>query len=262
MVVFFCLSACLWAQSDTTEMVLGGGRFDDKRAVPVPMQVAASDGLYYNGVEITWQALGQGFEYWVDRSALPDFKESENVTERWIKSNTCYDKLGFYKPRYYYRVKAKYKDQISESSKSDIGFPKPIASGRDLTGGNTEQTTPAADLSAIKFSVLGLSHTERVLGEPFMISYAVENTKQTPLSKIELTFYLSENEQIDDKDMLLNTKMIDSIEGQSTIRDVVEVKATSVVVSGFIIMASGGSNYILTTKKSLSNEILTFFVNT
>ncbi len=244
--LFFCLASRFWAQPDTSEMVLGSG--NTERKVPSPTEVIASDGKYFNGVVITWKAIGPDYDYWVERSASPNFKKTENVTERWISNNSCYDKLGFYAPRYYYRVKARYQGYVSKNSASDVGFPKPIASDRDSSLTNTEQNTPILD-SAPNFSVLGLSHTERTVGEPFFISYAVENTTPIPLSKIEVKFYLSENEQFDAADVLLNTKMIDLIDAKSTLRDTVQVTASSVMNLGFIIMVLGDSTNIFTTKK-------------
>ncbi len=84
--------------------------------IPVPTNVVASDGLYVQRVDVTWDGIGSGAKYWVYRDGI-QISEAGGVLATNFSDTTT---TGF--KAHSYTVVAGADNRLSEASIGDIGF--------------------------------------------------------------------------------------------------------------------------------------------
>lgn len=133
-----------WAQSSgtaTTSSKVERPSEDDLLYDPSlkpPAGVSASDGKYPDKVFVYWEEGVKGMEYKLYKATSDTPSRMRPVEDKWSNITYMTDRLVQPGVRYYYRVKGRIGEKISDFSTADIGFiprgsGKAVAEPRDTS---------------------------------------------------------------------------------------------------------------------------------
>lgn len=185
------LSICL-----LYNVILGIGQNRTPLSMPKPEGVNASDGIYPDKIKISWNDMGSGVEYQVERKGT-------GLISKWIPSTFIADYDKNIKPgqKYFYSVRARKGSQISELSNEDSGYVLNVAT-----------PTPKNNLL---LSIETLEKQTTPPSDSLVVNYIVENKTIEKMTDLMLRFYLSKDKIYNrSEDILIDSIKLDILEAQ------------------------------------------------